>query len=63
MTMLHLIFPMVPAHMYQPNEDGKRCDSWAIKLPQLHFFPNGNYVACNQYWAVGLDCPHHEERP
>ena len=26
--------------------------------PVFHWLTNGNYISCNLYWAVGLDCPH-----
>ncbi len=29
--------------------------------PVLHMLPSGNYLSCNQYWAIGLQCPHGEE--
>ena len=28
--------------------------------PIYHFLPSGNYISCNQYWALGMACPHHE---
>jgi hypothetical protein len=32
--------------------------SKAAAIPVFHFFPNGNYTACNLYWSLGLPCPH-----
>lgn len=31
-----------------------------MRYPVFHFLPNmcGNYVSCNMYWALGLECPH-----
>jgi hypothetical protein len=35
-----------------------------MKYSAIHYFPPiWNSVWCNQYWAIGLDCPYHENNP